>query len=71
MTPLQVAMDVDDPSAAIAQLKALGARQWPTANELEQFSSARLRTRRTAHLQRKHTGGRSQRRRFLSRTDAR
>jgi hypothetical protein len=44
MTPLQVggedAMDVDDPSAAIAQLKALGARKWPTANELEQFERA-------------------------------
>jgi hypothetical protein len=31
---------VNDPSEAIAQLKQLGARKWPTASEAQQFANA-------------------------------
>ena len=34
------AQNVDDPSEAIAQLKELGARKWPTATEAQQFANA-------------------------------
>jgi hypothetical protein len=44
VTPLVVggdaAQDVDDPTEAIAQLKQLGARKWPTATEAQQFANA-------------------------------
>jgi hypothetical protein len=30
----------NDPSEAIAQLKQLGARKWPTASEAQQFANA-------------------------------
>jgi hypothetical protein len=32
--------DLSDESEAIAQLKQLGARKWPTASEAEQFERA-------------------------------
>jgi hypothetical protein len=34
------AQAVDDPTEAIAQLKQLGARKWPTATEAQQFANA-------------------------------
>jgi hypothetical protein len=34
------ALDVDDPSEAIAQLTALGRQKWPTASEAEAFERA-------------------------------
>jgi len=34
------ALDVDDPSEAIAQLKELGRQKWPTATEAQQFANA-------------------------------
>jgi hypothetical protein len=44
LTPLVVGgadtQNVDDPSEAIAQLKQLGARKWPTATEAQQFANA-------------------------------
>jgi hypothetical protein len=44
LEPLQVggesAQAVNDPSDAIAQLKQLGARKWPTASESDQFERA-------------------------------
>jgi hypothetical protein len=44
LTPLVVggesAQAVDDPTEAIAQLKQLGARKWPTATEAQQFANA-------------------------------
>jgi hypothetical protein len=44
VTPLVVggeaAQDVNDPTEAIAQLKQLGARKWPTATEAQQFANA-------------------------------
>jgi hypothetical protein len=36
----ETAQAVDDPSEAIAQLKQLGARKWPTATEAQQFANA-------------------------------
>ena len=32
--------DLSDESEAIAQLKQLGARKWPTASEAQQFANA-------------------------------
>jgi hypothetical protein len=34
------AQNVDDPAEAVAQLKQLGARKWPTASEADQFERA-------------------------------
>jgi hypothetical protein len=34
------ALDVNDPSEAIAQLKELGRQKWPTATEAQQFANA-------------------------------
>jgi hypothetical protein len=34
------AQDLNDPAQAIAQLKELGARKWPTASEAQQFERA-------------------------------
>jgi hypothetical protein len=44
VTPLvfggAAARDVDDPAEAIANLKELGRRKWPTASEAQQFANA-------------------------------
>jgi hypothetical protein len=34
------ALDVDDPSKAIAQLTEIGRQKWPTASEAQQFENA-------------------------------
>src|SRR5262249_24484409 len=36
----EAALDVDDPSEAIAQLQRIGAQKWPTASEAQQFENA-------------------------------
>ena len=44
LTPLQVggedAQATDDPAEAVAQLKELGRRKWPTASAADQFERA-------------------------------